>query len=1360
MSSFKIYWHVQLVLVVAMFCADHANVIGLLNLARGQALQADKDASSLGKLEAVLEKENLVAWCIVPFDAQRRTPEQRAQMLVELGIKRCAYDWRDEHVVTFEEEIKQYQRHGIEFFAFWAQHDSAFDLFEKYDLHPQIWQIIGDPGGDEATKVQRAAERLVPLAERTRRMGCKLALYNHMGWDGQPENMVAVCRWLRDRGFDHVGIVYNFHHGHEHIAGFEAAVVQMMPYLLCVNINGMNDRAEPKILGLGKGKHEATMLRILLDSGYQGPIGIIDHRPELDAKQALQENLDGLESLKKTLFPKLSRIEPVENGEINPDFVSRLQFDVRARGDAQRGAAVFGSDQNACVSCHQISLNNDSLLGGSVGPDLQKVLAKRSFEEIVESLWLPNKVIEEPFRMFQILTVDGTVYSGFKLRENESAVVLQEISTGKTLEVQREQIDQINSGFSPMPAALMSQMSHQQRVDLLAFLLDLKQNAAVTPTQFEAAKLAHQHGPASFPYKKEPLAPQNWPNHSAFVNRDRVYDFYTKQAEFFRGKPAPLLLAPFPGLDGGQQGHWGNQNEKTWEDGSWNQTQLGSLQSGVFRDAAQVVTRGICVQLPDQNALCFDPDTLSYRSAWKGGFLSFSSFRHGFIDGIQPKGEKLILSESLKSGRTGRYRGLYRYGAEIFFAYDIDGKLFLDSVHVVAGQLERVQLAADEHPMWPKLVQGGPSQWPQRLSTKIVPGTQTPFAIDTIELPTENPWSCLLFPGGHDFLPDGSALLCTIQGDVWRVSGLEPGSKQAEWKRFASGLHHPLDLWIDQDGIFVQCRDQLVRLHDLNGDMEADYYECFCNLFETSPAGHDYICGLQRDSDGNFYTATGNQGLIRISKDGMRADWIASGFRNPDGLGILPDNTVTVPCSEGEWTPASMICAVRNANSIEVAGFSELESHASSADGGQLRKIAKQAAHQRPRLHYGYRGPVNGQPPELPLVYLPRGMDNSSGGQAVVPYGHWAALQGQLLHLSFGAGAWFSILIDQVDGQLQGGVVPIAGDFLSSVHRGRFCKSDGNFYVSGMQGWGAYTVEKGCFQRVRFTGDRFQHPTSFHTHRNGVVVQFAQALDTPLATDLVSHFAQAWNYRYSGAYGSSEFSPAHPGVAGHDPWPITRVVQVDHRTLFLEIPDIQPVSQLHLRMHVNHSDSMLSTSPSGTGHDLIITVHKLDGDFTGFSQYHPVDKSIAAHPLLADLAKANKTHNNPWLKPLDDQEYQLNIAAGKNLTYQQSELTVSAGTSVALTFHNPDVVPHNWVLVKPNKLTEVGELANLMISNPEGYAKHYVPDSELILVYTDIVNPGSQQTIHFRAPLEPGRYPYLCTFPGHWAVMNGILIIK
>lgn len=249
-----------------------------------------------------LADQNLVAWCIVPFDASGRGPAERAKMLKKLGIRRCAYDWRAQHVPSFEQEILEYKKHGIEFFAFWAGHDQAYALFEKHNIHPQVWRMLGEvEGASQTEKIKSAVESLLPVVERTSALGCKFGLYNHGGWGGEPQNMVAVVKRLRQLGHDHVGIVYNFHHGHGHIADWKESLVILKPHLLCLNLNGMNDRAEPKILGIGKGKHERVMIREIIASGYDGPIGILDHRNELDAEESLRENLVGLRQIREEI---------------------------------------------------------------------------------------------------------------------------------------------------------------------------------------------------------------------------------------------------------------------------------------------------------------------------------------------------------------------------------------------------------------------------------------------------------------------------------------------------------------------------------------------------------------------------------------------------------------------------------------------------------------------------------------------------------------------------------------------------------------------------------------------------------------------------------------------------------------------------------------------------------------------------------------------------------------------------------------------------------------------------------------------------------------------------------------------------
>jgi hypothetical protein len=177
------------------------------------------------------------------------------------------------------------------------------------------------------------------------------------------------------------------------------------------------------------------------------------------------------------------------------------------------------------------------------------------------------------------------------------------------------------------------------------------------------------------------------------------------------------------------------------------------------------------------------------------------------------------------------------------FAYRVGEVEMLDAPWVENGKFVHTVAPASEHPLR-DIVNGGPTQWPAEFATKAARGTQSPYAIDTIDLPTNNPWKALVFIGDHDFLSDGSGIVATMQGDVWRVTGLDDELKDVRWRRIASGLHQALGVVVQNDEIYVLGRDQITRLHDKNGDGEMDYYECFSNALATSVSGHDYTCGL------------------------------------------------------------------------------------------------------------------------------------------------------------------------------------------------------------------------------------------------------------------------------------------------------------------------------------------------------------------------------------------------------------------------------------------------------------------------------------------------------------------------------------
>ncbi|WP_231741090.1 plastocyanin/azurin family copper-binding protein [Thalassoglobus neptunius] len=1024
----------------------------------------------------------------------------------------------------------------------------------------------------------------------------------------------------------------------------------------------------------------------------------------------------------------------LNSSEAQTPTVDEVLASAKQSGNSERGLHVFASAKFACVSCHAVGES-----GGKIGPALSQIAKQRKPTEIVESLLTPKKSVQPEFIAHAVQTEDGQQYRGYLVRETNEELVLRDPSSERLEHIPVDSIEARKEIGTLMPEGLSQAMSPQELADVVHFLLNLKNDGDIDRKLAESVlkhAASHNHGPAVFEYELGPLAPEDRPNANHFVNRERVYDYYAKQAAAFRGRSDSVRLLPeFPGLDGGTLGHWGNQDEETWRDGRWNDTELGTLQSGVFRGAGVQVDRGICIRFGEnqQYSACFNPEDLSYSLVWENGFVKFSDTRHGFVSGLALDGKPIsrdvsALSSELPEHNKRRYLGLYRSGDLVAFRYRIGDQEFLDVPKVIDGKFQPEALPIEDHPLR-SILNGGQAQWPEVITTPIELGDQSPYAIDTITPPFDNPWNSLMFFGGHAFLPDGSALLCTMQGDVWHVSDISAPSTQAHWKRFASGLHQPQGIVVDEDGIFVLGRDQITRLHDLNGDNEADYYEAFSTAFETSPAGHDFICGLERDADGYFYTASGNQGLLRISPNGEHVEVLATGFRNPDGLGVTSDGKVTVPCSEGTWTPASMICSVP---------VHEKPAQLHPGIGGQDPPF------------YGYQGPKDGQAPELPLVYLPRGIDNSSGGQIEISSDSWGPLRDEMVHLSFGTGSHFLLLRDEVRGVEQGTIVPLPGEFLSGAHRGRFHPLDGQLYVTGMAGWGAYSIEDGCFQRVRYTGDSVQLPVSVSAHENGIHVQFSAPIDPSTAKDRADQFAQAWNYRYSPGYGSPEFSTKDYGTRGHDVLTITRVQTTDDgHGLFLEIPELQPVNQLHL-----------SLAPDADHRcELFLTIHALHEPWTIPGENPPIRKDVSPPPVLKDLAYATQLKPNPWNRRLKNAR-EIELATGSNLSFQDRTLRVKAGEPIRFTLRNPDVVPHNWAFVKPGALHAVGTMSNKLIADPDAFLSHYIPETDDVLVHTDVVSPGSFQVIFFHAPKTPGVYPYLCTFPGHWLVMNGELIVE
>jgi sugar phosphate isomerase/epimerase len=147
--------------------------------------------------------------------------------------------------------------------------------------------------------VEAGVDAITPVAREAAKLGCTVALYNHGGWFGEPKNQLAIIEKLKADGITNVGIVYNLHHGHAHVDRFPELLAKMKPHLLALNLNGMTrngDKAGKKILPIAQGELDLPLLKAIKDSGYNGPIGILNHTDE-DAEARLLDNIEGLEWL-------------------------------------------------------------------------------------------------------------------------------------------------------------------------------------------------------------------------------------------------------------------------------------------------------------------------------------------------------------------------------------------------------------------------------------------------------------------------------------------------------------------------------------------------------------------------------------------------------------------------------------------------------------------------------------------------------------------------------------------------------------------------------------------------------------------------------------------------------------------------------------------------------------------------------------------------------------------------------------------------------------------------------------------------------------------------------------------------------
>lgn len=433
---------------------------------------------------------------------------------------------------------------------------------------------------------------------------------------------------------------------------------------------------------------------------------------------------------------------------------------------------------------------------------------------------------------------------------------------------------------------------------------------------------------------------------------------------------------------------------------------------------------------------------------------------------------------------------------------------------------------------------GGKAHYPEELKTTITKGLEEgPFAVDQLTPPFDNPWACRMRLSGIDFMANADqAVACTVDGDIWLITGLTDEKGILTWKRIGAGLFQPLGIKVLGDKIYVICRDQLVLLQDFNGDGATDFYQSFNHDHQVTDHFHEFAMGLQADKAGNLYYAKSGRHarealvpqhgtLIKVSKDGATSEVIATGFRAANGVCINPDGSFIVTDQQGYWNPMNRINWVK----------------------GKGRFYGNM---------WGYDPPndTTRAAMQQPMVWVDMEFCRSPSELLWVDSEQWGPLDGSLLAFSYGFGKIQLVLNESINGQEQGGVIDLPGvRFLTGVMRGRFNPKDGHLYACGMSAWGSsQTMRVGDLYRVRYTGKALPIPVGLKALETGVELTFVEDLDPGTVEDTGNYTVKTWNLLRSRKYGSKRYNTKTLNISSAQLLP-------DGKTVQLRLDDMDPV---------------------------------------------------------------------------------------------------------------------------------------------------------------------------------------------------------
>ena len=610
------------------------------------------------------------------------------------------------------------------------------------------------------------------------------------------------------------------------------------------------------------------------------------------------------------------------------------------------------------------------------------------------------------------------------------------------------------------------------------------------------------------------------------------------------------------------------------------------------------------------------------------------------------------------------------------------------------------------------------------------------------------PKDIVLEVGGLALTDKDQLGVSTRRGEVWLID--KPYSLNPKYSRYAYGLHEALGLGFRNNGFYLSQRGELTRLEDSNGDGEADLFKTIYS-WPLSGNYHDYSYGPKFMDNGDMLVTLnlGWEGkgvslvkwrgwLLKITPEGEMTP-IATGLRSPAGFGINDQGDIFYTENQGDWVGSGRM------THLELGDFAGNPAGLRWTDdpNSPLKLKPEDIEKQSGISLYEYAKKLPNM--KAPAIWFPHTIQGISTSDILIDdnSGKFGPFAGQMFIGDQGHSKIIRVFMEKVNGVYQGASFGFKEGFSSGILR-MIWGSDSNMFI-GMtsRGWASTGTEDFGLQRLVWTGKTPFEIKSIKAQDDGFLVEFTKPVNIQSANKTSSYELKTFTYHYHNTYGSpivdQENGMVHHAEVSKDGLSVKLTLHgmrlgYVHQ---LKIPGVKSAQGEKL-LH-NTGYYTLNEVPGGQ----LISPH--------------TPNMSAGINKIKQLKRTNEMPVN-WLNGPDKK---IVIGTKPGMKYDISELEIERNTRLEITFNNNDDMLHNLVIVHPieGAVDKVAELA--LELGLKGADYNYVPDSDLVLSHTGILQPESSEKIFVRIPpWTRGEYWIVCTFPGHSKTMRIKLTVK